>query len=58
MSKFIPGYNASTDPSILVPKLGHTIGAGVLSIGMSSFSNARQVLARDLFELRRVFQIS
>ncbi|WP_225865752.1 hypothetical protein [Dyadobacter aurulentus] len=55
MSKFIPGYNPSAAPSILVPKLGHTQGAGVLSRGTSSFSNARQVLARDIFELRRVY---
>lgn len=55
MSKLVPGYNASTAPSILVPKLGHTQGAGVLSRGTSGLSNARQVLARDIFELRRVY---
>ncbi len=55
MSKFIPGYNPSTAPSILVPKLGHTQGVGVLSRGTSGLSNARQVLARDIFELRRVY---
>ncbi|WP_168732729.1 DUF6443 domain-containing protein [Flavobacterium supellecticarium] len=55
MSKFVPGYNPSTAPSILVPKLGHTQGVGVLSRNMSGFSNARQVLARDIFELRRVY---
>lgn len=55
MKKFIPGYNANTAPSILVPKQGHTLGNGVLSRGTSGFSNARQVLARDIFELRRVY---
>jgi len=55
MKKFLPGYNANTAPSILVPKQGHTLGSGVLSRGTSSFSNARQVLARDIFELRRVY---
>lgn len=55
MSKFISGYNPITAPAILVPKLGHTQGVGVLSRNMSSFSNARQVLARDIFELRRVY---
>ncbi|MBX3241946.1 MAG: hypothetical protein KIT80_13240 [Chitinophagaceae bacterium] len=55
MKKFIPGYNANTAPSILVPKQGHTLGSGVLSRGTSGFSNARQVLARDIFELRRVY---
>ncbi|MDR2039446.1 MAG: hypothetical protein LBQ60_16105 [Bacteroidales bacterium] len=55
MSKFIPGYNPSTAPSILVPKLGHTQGIGVLSRETSGLSNARQILARDIFELRRVY---
>jgi hypothetical protein len=55
MKKFVPGYNANTAPSILVPKQGHTLGSGVLSRGTSGFSNARQVLARDIFELRRVY---
>jgi RHS repeat-associated protein len=54
MSKFIPGYNANTAPSILVPKLGHTQGIGVLARGTSGLTNARQVIARDIFELRRV----
>lgn len=44
-----------TAPSILVPKLGHTQGTGVLSRSMSGFSNAREVFARDIFELRRVY---
>jgi hypothetical protein len=55
MKKFVPGYNANTAPSILVPKQGHMLGSGVLSRGTSGFSNARQVLARDIFELRRVY---
>jgi hypothetical protein len=55
MKKFIPGYNANTAPSILVPKQGHTLGSGVLSRGTSGFSNARQVLARDIFELKCVY---
>jgi RHS repeat-associated protein len=55
MNRFAPGYNASTAPSILVPKLGHTIGSGVVSRGTAGFTSARQVLARDIFELRRVY---
>lgn len=55
MKKFVPGYNASTAPSILVPRVGHTVGTGVLGRGTSGFNNARQVLARDIFELRRVY---
>jgi RHS repeat-associated protein len=55
MSKFVPGYSASTAPSILVPKLGHTVGSGVVSRSTVGLTNARQVLARDIFELRRVY---
>jgi len=55
MSKFIPDYNSSIAPSILVPQLGHTQGVGVLSRSLSEFSNARQVLARDIFELKSVY---
>jgi hypothetical protein len=55
MNRFVPGYNASKAPSILVPKLGHTIGSGVVSRGTAGFTSARQVLARDIFELRRVY---
>ncbi|TGL23750.1 hypothetical protein EHQ47_05000 [Leptospira bourretii] len=55
MSRFIPGYNSGTAPSILVPKMGHTQGTGVLSRNTSGFTNAREVLSRDIFELRRVY---
>ncbi len=55
MKKFVPGYNENTAPSILVPKLGHTNGVGVVSRSTTGFTNARQVLARDIFELRRVY---
>jgi len=55
MKKFISGYNPNTAPAILVPKQGHTLGSGVLSRGTTDFLNARQVHARDIFELRRVY---
>ncbi len=55
MKKLISNYNANTAPSILVPKLGHTRGSGVLSRRTTGFTNARQVLARDIQELRRVY---
>lgn len=55
MKRFIPNYNANTAPSILVPKLGHTSGKGIVSRNISGFTSARQVLARDIFELRRVY---
>lgn len=55
MRKFISGYDSNTAPSILVPKLGHTLGKGVVSRKTTGLSNAREVLARDIFELRRVY---
>jgi len=55
MNSLIPGYNASTAPAILVPKLGHTVGSGVVSRSTGGFTSARQVVARDIFELRRVY---
>lgn len=57
MKRFIPGYNQNTAPAILVPKVGHTIAGkrGIVSRSISGFTNSRQVLARDIFELRRVY---
>lgn len=58
MKRLIPGYDASTAPSILVPKVGHTIRGprGIVSRSTKGLENPRQVLARDIFELRRVYQ--
>jgi hypothetical protein len=41
----------------LVPEVGHTIkGAnGIVSRSTIGVTNARQLLARDIFELRRVY---
>ena len=57
MKKFIPNYNWRTAPSILVPEIGHiTRGPlGRISANTKGFTNARQVLARDIWELRRVY---
>ena len=60
MGRLIPGYNPANAPSILVPKIGHVnnmpgIGRVATTRGMGGFTNARQVLARDIFELRRVY---
>jgi|GEM_PF-2037095 len=57
MKNFVSGYNLNTAPSILVPEVGHTIRGvnGIVSRSTSGFTNARQVLARDIFELRRVY---
>ena len=57
MKKLVSGYDAGIAPSILVPKVGHTIKGprGIVSRGTKGFNNARQVVARDIRELRRVY---
>jgi len=57
MKKFIAEYDLQTAPAILVPEVGHTIKGvnGIVSRSTAGFKNARQVLARDVFELRRVY---
>lgn len=57
MKKFIPNYSRSTAPAILVPVTGHTrTGAQrVVSRNTKDFKNARDVIARDIRELRRVY---
>ena len=55
MKHLVENYDPSTAPSILVPKAGHTIGEGVVSRSMSGFNSARDVIARDIKELRRVY---
>ncbi|WP_053082690.1 DUF6443 domain-containing protein [Chryseobacterium angstadtii] len=57
MKKLVPGYHHNTAPSILVPVEGHRfLGPnGIVSRSTKGFENARQVLARDIFELRRVY---
>ncbi len=58
MKKFVTGYDELTAPAINVPKLGHTIRhpeRGIVSRSTKGITNARQLLARDLFELKRVY---
>ena len=58
MKKFIKGYNPKTAPAINVPKFGHTIKkkkVGVVSRNLKGVDGARQLLARDIYELRRVY---
>ena len=58
MKKFVAGYDELTAPAINVPKLGHTIRhpeRGIVSRSTKDITNARQLLARDLFELKRVY---
>lgn len=57
MQDLIPGYDANTAPAILVPKVGHTIKGpnGIVSRSVDGLSTPRDVLARDIRELRRVY---
>ena len=57
MEELIPGYDPANAPSILVPKVGHTrIGLnGIVSRSTEGFTSARDVIARDIRELRRVY---
>jgi RHS repeat-associated protein len=57
MKRLVPGYDAGTAPSILVPKVGHTIRGpnGIVSRSTSRLDNVRDVIARDINELRRVY---
>ena len=57
MKRLVPGYDAATAPSILVPKVGHTIRGpnGIVSRSTSGLDNVRDVIARDINELRRVY---
>ena len=60
MKKFIKGYNPETAPAINVPREGHTVrsileGVGIVSRSKKGITNARQLLARDIRELRRVY---
>ncbi|HDF2365897.1 TPA: RHS domain-containing protein, partial [Morganella morganii] len=64
MADLVAGYDPKTAPAILVSKSGHTVskeGVGIVSrskINSSTglpFKNARELLARDIRELRRVY---
>ncbi|MEM9681576.1 MAG: RHS repeat-associated core domain-containing protein, partial [Bacteroidota bacterium] len=55
MKQFIPGYSWRRAPSILVPALGHTQGTVVSRSTNQGIKNARQLLARDIFELRKIY---
>jgi hypothetical protein len=57
MLQFIESYDMQAAPSILVPKHGHTIRGeeGIVSRSMSGPTSARDVVARDVRELRRVY---
>lgn len=57
MKKFVEGYDPKTAPCINVPKIGHTIlgPRGIVSRSTKGIKSARQLLARDIRELRRVY---
>lgn len=57
MKKLVKDYDFKTAPAINVPKVGHTISGpnGIVSRSTKGISSARQLLARDLFELKRVY---
>jgi len=57
MGEMIPGYDPLTAPAILIPKIGHTIRGpqGIVSRSIEGLTTAREVVARDIMELRRVY---
>ena len=58
MKKVVADYDELTAPAINVPKLGYTKRhpeRGIVSRSTKGITNARQLLARDLFELKRVY---
>lgn len=57
MKKLVENYDPKTAPAINVPKVGHTISGpnGIVSRSTQGIDSARQLLARDLFELKRVY---
>lgn len=60
MKKLVPGYDPKTGPAILVPRNGHTRNDPLTGKRLSTrepkgFENTRDLLARDIKELRRVY---
>ena len=57
MKKFVSNYDPKIGPAINVPRVGHTIAGpnGIVSRSTQGINSARQLLARDLFELKRVY---
>ena len=57
MKKFVNNYDPNTAPAINDLKVGHTIKGpnGIVSRNTKRIENPRQLLARDIMELRRVY---
>ncbi|HIF9226189.1 TPA: RHS repeat domain-containing protein [Photobacterium damselae] len=70
MKDLVAGYDPNTAPAILVPKKGHTVADLELPLGRQTvsrkkinpntdlpFTNVRDLIARDILELRRVYPV-
>jgi hypothetical protein len=58
MARLVPGYDPKTAPAILVPRAGHTLNGplGIVSRSSNGITSARDLIARDIRELRRVYK--
>ncbi len=59
MTKLVKGYDHKTAPAILLSKFGHTIKKpllGIVSRSTKDIKTVRNLVARDAFELRRVYK--
>ena len=57
MKKLDPNYDPAKGPSIKVPKVGHTIKGknGIVSRSMKGINSLKDLMVRDISELRRVY---
>lgn len=58
MKRLVENYDYKTAPAITVPRKGHTEildGMGVVSRSTKGFENPRQLLARDIREMRKMY---
>lgn len=57
MKKLVDNYDPNTAFAINVGKIGHTINGpnGIVSRSTKGIENPRQLLSRDIMELRRVY---
>lgn len=60
MKKLVKNYDHATAPAILVSKYGHRFKKpqlGIVSRSSKEIQTVRQLIARDAFELRRVYKV-
>ena len=55
MEKHIPGYDRNTAPTILVPNTSVGPNGRLATSRGNAFNSARDIVARDIKELRRVY---